>query len=253
MIINRRNFLLSSGLTAVGLLGFQQKTYSSTPSASNAVANEAGFEDGETPRSCRPDDALENLLQGNRRFMKAWQTSNHVQTRGERAQAMSNLWLDNCFLPARVIDNGQAPWASLLSCADSRVVPEWIFDAAPADLFVIRSAGNTAFDDAIASLEYSVTALKSPLIMVMGHSNCGAVIAARQSDPLSPLVEQLVKPIRTSLQADENLEQSIRRNASFASLQLTKRSQVLATASQEGSIRIVTSYFNIGTGQVSLI
>ena len=118
---------------------------------------------------------------------------------------------------------------------------------------MIRSAGNTAFDDAIASMEYSVIALKTPLIMVIGHSNCGAVVAARNADPLTPLLEQLITPIRTSLQADQSLAQSIKGNACYASRQLTQRSEVLANATENGSLKIVTSYFDISTGKVSLI
>ncbi len=251
LTLNRRNFLLGSGITAAGLLGFPQKSYSSTITDPNTIAN--GATDVETPRSCRPQNSLKALIQGNKRFCKAWQKSNHATTPAERAQTMANLWLDNCFLPSSVIDTGQAPWATLLSCADSRVAPEWIFDAAPADLFVIRSAGNTAFDDAIASMEYSVIALKTPLIMVMGHSNCGAVVAARNADPLTPLLEQLITPIRTSLQADQSLAQSIKGNACYASRQLTQRSEVLANATENGSLKIVTSYFDISTGKVSLI
>ena len=115
--------------------------------------------------------------------MGAWQNQNRAETRAERAATMANLWRENCFLSAEVISRGQAPWATILTCADSRVAPEWIFDAAPNNLFVIRSAGNTAFDEAIASMEYSVSILGCPLIMVMGHSSCGAIQAARRHAP----------------------------------------------------------------------
>ena len=166
---------------------------------------------------------------------------------------MANLWRDTCFLPADVISRGQAPWATILTCADSRVAPEWIFDAAPSDLFVIRSAGNTAFDEAIASMEYSVSNLGCPLIMVMGHSSCGAVEAARRHEPLTPLLEQLVEPIRDSLQPDHNLMESIQANARRTSSRLTQRSELLAMAHIESRLTIVSSYFDIATGRVSLL
>ena len=88
---------------------------------------------------------------------------------------MASLWNQNCFVPTDSLSNRQAPWASVLCCSDSRVPPEWVFDAVPSDLFVVRGAGNTAFTEAIASLEYAVSVLGTPLILVMGHSNCGAV------------------------------------------------------------------------------
>ena len=133
------------------------------------------------------------------------------------------------------------------------MAPEWIFDAAPADLFVIRSAGSTAFDEAVASMEYAVSVLGTPLIMVMGHSGCGAVSAARNSDPLTPLLEQLVTPIRASLNDDETLEASIKANAVQAAKRLTERSTLLNAAVSAGNLKIVVSYFDISSGSVSLI
>ncbi len=166
---------------------------------------------------------------------------------------MANLWRENYFLSADVISRGQAPWATILTCADSRVAPEWIFDAAPSNLFVIRSAGNTAFNEAIASMEYSVSILGCPLIMVMGHSSFGAIAEARRHDPLSPLLEQLVEPMRDTLKPQHNLMESIQANARQTSNQLTQRSELLALAHRSGRLNIVSSYFDIASGQVSLL
>ena len=239
MTLRRRSFLLGTGLTAFGLTG-------ESLSASSVAALE-------TPRSCRPDDPLKALRDGNRRFAAAWQSKNTATTREERAQVMANMWLDHCFLPSSVLDDGQAPWATILTCADSRVSPEWVFDAAPADLFVIRSAGNTAFDEAIASIEYSVAVLKTPLIMVMGHSSCGAVGAAQGNESVTPLLDRLVEPIRASIHPNDNLESAIKKNASSAAQKLRERSELIAHALAEGKLRIVVSYFNINDGSVSLI
>lgn len=166
---------------------------------------------------------------------------------------MAGLWTNNCYLPADLLSKSQAPWAAILCCADSRVSPEWIFAAAPSDLFVIRSAGNTAFDNAIASLEYCVAVLETPLIMVMGHSACGAVKAARNDAPLTPLLEELVTPIRSSLTTGEDLEAAVKGNARYAATQLTQRSQVLADAVKTGALTIVASYFDIQSGKVTLL
>lgn len=89
--------------------------------------------------------------------------------------------------------------------------------------------------------------------MVLGHSNCGAVQAALSNDPLTPLFEQLVNPIRASLTPGETLENSIKVNASATSRQLTSRSDVLANAVKDGTLQIVVGYFDIGSGKVSLI
>ena len=237
--IRRRSFLLGTGLTALGLTG------------DNFGASAA--EAQETPRSCRPDDPLQALKVGNARFAAVWQSKNKASTPEERSRVMASMWLDHCFLPSSVLDGGQAPWATILTCADSRVSPEWVFDAAPSDLFVIRSAGNTAFDEAIASMEYSVDVLETPLIMVMGHSSCGAVDAARNSKPLSPLLEQLMDPIRSCLNPEEDLESSVKSNALNTAQQLTSKSDLLGKAVSEDKLQIVVGYFNIGNGIVSLI
>ena len=238
MALNRRSFVLGTSLTLLGLTG------KALPALSEST---------ETPRSCRPDDALSALEAGNARFVTAWRNQNRAVSRAERADAMANLWRDNCFLPGVVMSQGQAPWATILTCSDSRVAPEWIFDAAPADLFVIRSAGNTAFDEAIASMEYSVSVLGCPLIMVMGHSSCGAVDAARRREPLTPLLENLVAPIRASLDANADLKEAIQTNARQTTIQLTERSEFLAKAATSRRVQIVSSYFDIASGRVTLL
>ena len=233
-MFNRRSFLLSCGLTATGLLG------------GKAAAAELDL------RACRPADPLTALQQGNARFAAAWQASN-AATAEERSHAMAGLWQDNCYVPSSALRTGQAPWASILCCADSRVAPEWIFDAVPSDLFVIRSAGNTAFDEAIASLEYAVSVLQTPLILVMGHSGCGAVTAARSDAPLTPLLDALVEPIRALHQPGDTLDASIRNNARHSAQQLTARSALLAEAAASNQLTIRSAHFDIGSGTVTMI
>ena len=236
-MLNRRSFLLGCGVTATGLLG----------SGASAQAAEPDV------RACRPADPLQALLQGNARFAAAWQASDAASTAENRAEAMAGLWQDNCYLPPNTLQDAQAPWASVLCCADSRVSPEWIFDAVPSDLFVIRSAGNTAFNEAIASLEYAVSVLKTPLILVMGHSRCGAITAARSNAPLTPLLDELVAPIRANRMPGQTLDAAIRANARHTAEQLTKRSALLADAVASAQLSIHSAYFDIGTGTVSMI
>ena len=127
------------------------------------------------------------------------------------------------------------------------------FDAAAGDLFVVRSAGNTPFDEGIASLEFGVAVLKTPLILVLGHSNCGAVQVARASKTLTPLFDQLIKPIRANLVPGDSLENAIKNNANATAQQLTTRSDVLANAVQSGDLQIVVGYFDVASGKVSIV
>ena len=246
MTLNRRSFLFRSGLNAFGLAAAMQLI-------KPAKAEAAFLEAKESARSCRPDDSLTALIEGNARFAAAWQAKNTATSLNERAQVMSNLWLDNCFLPASVLEDSQSPWASILSCADSRVAPEWIFDAAAGDLFVVRSAGNTPFNEGIASLEFGVAVLKTPLILVLGHSNCGAVKAAQSSNSVTPLFDQLIMPIRANLVPGDNLENAVKNNASATAQQLSARSDVLAKAVEMGNLQIVAGYFDIASGKVSIV
>lgn len=122
---------------------------------------------------------------------------------------------------AAVLVGGAAVWQeaeraddpverALLCCADSRVAPEWIFASGSGELFEERAAGNTAFNEGIASLEYAVAELAVPLILVMGHSGCGAVGAALANQPLTPLLEELVTLIRAVLKPGDDLSRAIR-------------------------------------------
>ena len=251
--MNRRSFLLGSGLTTAGLISSGWGESAKAEAAPITDLELSALPADETPRSCRPKDPLSALMDGNQRFVAAWRQKNQATTMAARAEAMAGLWQHDCFLSADVLSTGQAPWAGILSCADSRVSPEWVFDAAPSDLFVVRSAGNTAFDDAIASMEFTVSALNTPLIMVMGHSACGAVNAARNDAPLTPLLEQLVSPIRSSLTPGEDLEAAVKGNARYAAQQLNQRSTVLAEAVNKRQLKIVASYFDIHSGTVTLL
>ena len=143
------------------------------------------------------------------------------------------LFDEGCQIDRLALNQGQRPWAALISCADARLAPEWIFAAGSGELFQLRVAGNSAFDDGIASLELAVAVLEVPLILVLGHSGCGAVKAAMGSAPLTPLLEDLVKPIRSSLQSGDDLTQAIEDgNARHAASQLTKRSAVAQSDGQ---------------------
>jgi carbonic anhydrase len=205
--------------------------------------------------ACRPaGDPLEGLLAGNRRFAAAWAASRGAdRTATDRSQAMAALWSGTCQLDPGALAQGQRPWAAVLACADARVAPEWVFDVGPGELFEVRSAGNTAFDAGIASFEYAVAELAVPLIVVMGHQGCGAVTAARSDKPLTPLLEELVAPIRASLVSGDDLNQAIAGNARDAAQHLTTRSAVLREAVADGRLRVSALMLSLETGLVSVV
>ena len=159
---------------------------------------------------------------------------------------------EGCQIDRLTLNQGQRPWAVLSSCADARVAPEWIFTAGSGELFQVRVAGNSAFDDGLASLEYAVAVLEVPVILVLGHSDCGAIKAAMGSAPLTPLLKDLVKPIGDSLQSGDDLIQAIEGNARYSASQLTKRSTVLRDAEANGKAKIRSGFFDIKSGGVKI-
>ena len=204
--------------------------------------------------ACTPSsDPLEALLQRNRIFSKAWQRSMQSNDPQERMRIKQTIFEISCQINPHALSKGQRPWAALLSCADARVAPEWMFGLGSGELFQVRVAGNNAYNDGIASLEYGVAVLEVPLILVIGHSSCGAVKAAMGTEPLTPLLEDLVKPIRESLQPGDDLTKAIQGNARYAAAQLTKRSPTLADAKAAGKVRIQPAYFDLQSGLVTTI
>ncbi len=200
-----------------------------------------------------PGDPLEALMARNARFSLIWQRLAQEPTPEARMKLKTEIFDQGCQIDPLALEQGQRPWMALLSCADARVAPEFLFASGSGELFQVRCAGNTAFDDAIASLEYAVAVLNVPLIMVLGHSNCGAVKAARGSEPLTPLLEQLVKPIRASLQPGDDLSQAIKGNARYAAAQISQRSEVIRQAHDSGKLKIVQGVFDLATGRVELL
>jgi carbonic anhydrase len=207
----------------------------------------------ETLQACTPKDALTRLQEGNDRFAKAWAAASGAISPQQRMEILNKIWEHNCQIDPLALAQGQKPFAAVLSCADSRVEPDWLFACGSGELFQVRSAGNTAFNDGIASLEYAVLMLGTPLVVVMGHSACGAVTAAMASEPLTPLLEGLVTPIRASLRSGDTLTQAIQGNVRYAAGQLTGRSAALRDAVAAGTLAIRSAYFDIGSGRVTLL
>ena len=154
------------------------------------------------------------------------------------------------------------PFASVLSCADSRIAPEYAFDAGRGDLFVCRVAGNFANDDTVASLEYSVAVLGAPLILVLGHDSCGAVDATIKSlkdgttlpGHLPSLVKALTPAVNAVAQRPGNaLDNAIRQNVLDNVAKLKSAAPILSAAAEQGKIKVVGGIYRLKDGRVELL
>ena len=202
---------------------------------------------------CTPRDALERLQEGNARFAAAWQQASGLASPQERMRQMQTVWQQGCQIDPLALAEAQRPFAALLSCADSRVDPAWLFACGAGELYEVRSAGNTAFREAIGSLEFAVGVLGVPLLLVLGHSGCGAVKAARGTAALSPLLEELVVPIRAHLVSGDDLTRAVQRNIGAAAEGLRAGSALIREAVAAGQLSIRSAYFEIGGGVVTLL
>lgn len=190
-----------------------------------------------------PDAALERLKKGNARYVEG--VSRRHDFHHER----------------EALSGGQNPFAAILSCADSRIAPEYCFDTARGDLFVCRIAGNFASDEMIASLEYAIQVLNTPLILVLGHDACGAVDATIKSvkdgTTLPGQLPSLVSAIRPAVEAAKGepgdvLSDAIRRNVDLNVEKLKTTTPILQSAADSKKIRVVGGVYKLKSGQVEL-
>ena len=191
-----------------------------------------------------PDAALHELMQGNSRYAQGL-TRRH-DFRSERAALVA----------------GQNPYAGILSCADSRVAPEFAFDSARGDLFVVRVAGNFLNDDNLASFEYGVAELRTPLLMVLGHSACGAVSSTIKSidsnttlpGHLPSLVASLAPAVKAARGAPGDLlANAIRANVRMNVERLKTATPILSKAVEEKKLLVVGGYYNLSDGIVDIV
>jgi carbonic anhydrase len=149
----------------------------------------------------------------------------------------------------------QRPFAVVLTCADSRVSPELIFDQGLGDLFVLRVAGNITEPGVVGSVEYAVEHLRCPLVVVLGHESCGAVKAAMHLEDahgqLGALIEQVRIGKGLSKDPEKALAEAIAHNARHHAGELTYKSSVLKDFATAGRIRIVASVYSLGSGDIA--
>jgi carbonic anhydrase len=191
-----------------------------------------------------PDEALARLKEGNDRFVAG---KPRYPNQGRERRAIT-------------AGQGQHPFATVLACADSRVPVELIFDQGLGDLFVVRVAGNVAQTDEIGSIEYALDHLAIPVVLVLGHTQCGAVTAVVENAKLPPHIANLVAPIRPAVaQAKaENpdaapealIGAAIRANVLQAMEDLLQRSSIVKAQVKAKQTRVVGAIYEIDTGQV---
>src|ERR1700740_262074 len=156
-------------------------------------------------------------------------------------------------LKSKTVDK-QQPFAAVLSCADSRVPVEIIFDQSIGEIFVTRVAGNIATAPMIASLEYGVAVLGTKAILVLGHANCGAVKASIEAKAVPGQISTLYPYIRPAVdEAGSNLEAAIKANAKIQARLLRQSSPVLAGHIKENQLKIVAGYYDLASGNVTLL
>ena len=185
-----------------------------------------------------PDAALSELMAGNKRF-----------TSGRLTAHEQDLAILKQHTEAK-----QEPFAAVLSCADSRVPVELLFDQSIGHIFVARVAGNVMTPEIIGSLEYGAAVLGTKVILVMGHSNCGAVKATIQGKEVPGQISSLFPHIQPAVdQAGQDLEAATKANARIQATLLSQASTVVAGLVKSGGVKVVAGYYDLGSGSVTLL
>jgi len=149
---------------------------------------------------------------------------------------------------------GQKPYAVVLYCSDSRVPAEHIFDAGIGEIFGVRDAGNIADPFALGSIEYAVEHLHTPLLVVLGHTKCGAVTAACASDRAEGNVDAVVKEMQPAVQAaGKDVAKAVEENLKCVLAKIRAKSAIASHLEKEGKLKIVGAVYSLETGAVSFL
>lgn len=206
----------------------------------------AAWAQAATPQNAiSPEAALQRLMEGNGRYA-ANTSANNDYSAGRAARV-----------------NAQYPIAAILSCADARVAPELAFDQGPGDLFVVRVAGNFLNEDGLASFEYAVKYLNAPLLMVLGHSNCGAVAATikviKEGITLPGHLQDMIRDIKPAVETVDKakpadlLPAAITENVRLAARRLETASPILSEYVSSGKVKVVGAQYDLATGKIALL
>ncbi len=225
--------VISVFLTSCG----KQKTDTDTSNLSETkVTTETKVKKHEHPEIITADDALNELKNGNKRF---------IEGKLENMDYKEQIQLTK---------DDPHPHSIILSCIDSRVPPEIVFDQGFGNIFVTRVAGNVEDDNILGSMEFATQIMGSKMIVVMGHSNCLAVKGAIDNVELGNLT-QLVNQIKPAITGnksnpDKMLNETSRNNVKFQIENILKHSKVISGLVKEGKVKIVGAYYDIETGKV---
>jgi carbonic anhydrase len=214
--------------------------------ASEPAAKEHASHTGqEHAAKLTPEQALQKLVAGNQRYVEQQMTGVKLCALGERQK----------------LAGSQAPYAIILSCSDSRVPPELIFDEGLGEIFVVRVAGNVVDPIILGSIEYAAEHLGSPLIMVLGHERCGAVKATVESKGkaegnIGAIVSAIAPALKAAPKNDvkaQYVEGVVAENIKLVKASLTAKSPVLTELAKEGKLKIVTAKYDLDDGKVTVI
>ncbi len=200
--------------------------------SANQIARTADPAHPEQP-AVAPAEAIAKLKEGNSRY-----TSGNLQHPGQTTQH---------------------PFATIVSCSDSRVPPEIVFDRGLGDLFIVRVAGNVINDEGLGSIEYSVDHLGTRLILVLGHQSCGAVKAARETIAAKGKapghIESLVTAIKPAVDstAKGDLDATIKANVKYVVDALRSSTPILKAKVDSGDVQVIGGYYSLDTGAVTFI
>ena len=185
-----------------------------------------------------PDQALQVLMDGNKRFVERRLT----------------FYKEDLAILKQNTAEKQEPFASVLSCADSRVPVEIVFDQSIGHVFVNRVAGNIATSEIIGSIEYGVAVLGTRVLMVLGHGSCGAVKASIAAKAVPGQISSLYRYIRPAVDAAHgDLDAAIKANARIQAKLLGDSSPVIASAVKDGKLKVVAAYYDLAIGEVALL
>ncbi len=184
------------------------------------------------------NDPLELLMEGNKRFVSEKLTHPHQDLKQRKE-----------------VSSGQKPFAVIVGCSDSRVPPEIIFDQGIGDLFIIRVAGNIVDDVALGSIEYAVEHLGTNLVVVLGHSKCGAVTATAKGTEAHGHIESIVRIIMPAVemargQKGDIVENAIKNNMEMVKKKITSSEPIITKAIREGRLKVIGAYYDIDSGIV---
>ena len=189
-----------------------------------------------------PAEAISKLKEGNGRY-----TSGNLQHPGQTSERRAEL------------AKTQHPFATILSCSDSRVPPEIVFDQGLGDLFIVRVAGNVINDEGLGSVEYSVDHLGTRLFLVLGHQSCGAVKAARETIAAKGKapghIESLVAAIKPAVEATakDDLETTVKANVKNVVQALRASTPILKAKVDSGDVQVIGGYYSLDTGAVTFL